>query len=131
MKYEISTYQKIFVNMAKNYVLVYPEHSFQFYFDDFTIYVADSLLIYTNLNNNSKKQDIFIYPNPTKNTLFVNFSDDAYYTIKIYDMHMKEVYFTDTSKEVSIDTKHWAKGMYYMHIFDKKESKIFKKIILF
>ncbi len=33
--YKFSNYEKIFINMAKNYVLVYPKHSFQFHFDDF------------------------------------------------------------------------------------------------
>lgn len=37
MSYKLSGYEQLFINMTKNYVSVYPEHSFQYYFDEHKI----------------------------------------------------------------------------------------------
>lgn len=48
MSYKFSSYEKVFINMTKNYASVYPDHSFQYYFDDYKLpLIGDSKNVVT------------------------------------------------------------------------------------
>ena len=94
-----------------------------------TLWLAEKSVGVENVNNESL---VHIYPNPTNGNLNIEFSSAkiTYTNIILYDItgHVLET-INVNEKQVSIDTKNYSKGLYFIEL-SNENNKITKKIII-
>ena len=75
-------------------------------------------------------KDFALYPNPTKNKLYVKFSDasmQAYY-IRVFDAVGRTILMLPNPQtQNGIDIKNFTKGNYYLQLTDKASKKVITK----
>ncbi|MFZ4797428.1 MAG: T9SS type A sorting domain-containing protein [Bacteroidia bacterium] len=78
---------------------------------------------YALANSNIQNESFSIYPNPAKNSLFINLKNrfNTHSTISIIDILGKEIYqFTPTNAEMEIDISKLLNGVYFVKLSDEK-----------
>ena len=83
----------------------------------------------TGIENFTENPVVDVYPNPVKQTLFIN-TNNQNYTMKIVDAQgrmMAEQMLTPESNQISLE--QFTSGIYYIHLSNNKNS-ITKKIVV-
>lgn len=107
-----------------------------------TMYITDfgtknlriiSGIVLSNDDFISKKSEVKIYPNPSKNQLNVQFNTSENYTIRVFDSLGKEMFLLKSNsfqeKVIeTIDVSSWSKGIYFVEVNAGKNSET-KKFI--
>jgi len=94
-----------FARMEVDYVRVYESLSHPYYIGDLSE------------NNNEATDGIFLYPNPSKGTLRINFPGGKIAKGTVSDAFGKEVFlFQANSDSTEIDVSALAKGLYYISL---------------
>ena len=82
----------------------------------------------TNINElNNNFHDIRVYPNPTKDVLYIKTIIDKNLIVSIKDILGKEVVKIKDQKEINVSTL--AKGIYFVDIYQNNQKIATKKII--
>ena len=82
--------------------------------------------------NNSKKSNISVFPNPSNEDVNINFyvEPDKASNLMIYDLNGKLIHkVTELSKNNTINTSQWSKGIYTIQVNSNNQS-INKKLII-
>jgi aminopeptidase YwaD len=86
----------------------------------------------TETSNFEMINDILIYPNPSTDNFIVDFENEAKKVeLSISDITGKIIYSIQCSqtRNMEVDTKEFANGIYFLHLKTEKEN-ITKKIII-
>ena len=78
-------------------------------------------------NPESKNDEITVYPNPVKNTIY--YQTELAYTIELFDVYGKIVRSFHSSKQGTIDVSQLEVGLYFLR-FSNENSVNTKKIII-
>lgn len=99
-----------------------------FAFDDFKIFAGQT----NNLGLNSNKLPfINIYPNPTQDFVTIQSENGGMNEIKIQNQLGQTVYtYSNQTSALTIETKNWAKGVYFIQVTNEQQHQITKKIII-
>lgn len=96
---------------------------------------SDSLYIgNTGIEETMLGDNIYVYPNPFKNTLHINLKESiqnqGQLRLTITDILGKTVYVKDNlSDKHSINATNWAQGVYFLYISDESgQMKLFKMV---
>ena len=68
--------------------------------------------------------DALIFPNPSKEHLFIELSHHGDFTLELINIDGKKIYSTEFYDRCEIDVSSLSKGIYVAHIFDKQKSII-------
>ncbi|EDP70233.1 50S ribosomal protein L31 type B [Flavobacteriales bacterium ALC-1] len=74
-------------------------------------------------------KQVKIYPNPTKNLININLTQNIETTVEIYDVLGKKVLFRKINKSTSLNTSSFKSGLYLMK-FIQKDNISTKKLII-
>ncbi len=77
-------------------------------------------LTLTGIHENENQVGIEIYPNPTKDKLFISTSKIGTYTVSVYDITGKIVKSQNVSQNETIDLNSIENGLYFVKISDSK-----------
>ncbi|MBN2776891.1 MAG: T9SS type A sorting domain-containing protein [Bacteroidales bacterium] len=81
----------------------------------------------TNISNqNAVKTKFEIYPNPTKDVIFINTEEDKF-NIRIYKISGQTVFLSENTK--TIDTSDFSPGLYFVFLKSEKQLTVKKLII--
>jgi len=84
---------------------------------------------FTTLNvKENKFQTLNFYPNPAKETIFVNAPQSTSVKIKIMDVLGKTIYQSITTHSKSVNLSFLVKGIYLLSLQTDKQSKSFKLV---
>lgn len=76
----------------------------------------------TGLKTNYSEQEVLVYPNPANDYIIVkNRILNSQETLVIIDIYGKIIFETNFTNETRIDTKQWAKGIYFYSIKGKTQ----------
>lgn len=86
----------------------------------------------TALNNTVMEHNLNIYPNPASDLLSIDYSEKGTsLEIAFYNTVGQKVYQSQMQGHAAIDTKSWARGIYFLHLYDAKQNaKVVKTISL-
>lgn len=76
--------------------------------------------------------EIFIYPNPTSNSITLSVNDFLFeniHSIKLYNTNAVVIKNITPKKKIQLDLSSYASGVYLLHIQTKEGKSITKKII--
>ncbi|MGB1248101.1 MAG: M1 family aminopeptidase [Chitinophagales bacterium] len=88
-----------------------------------TIVVVPPPVSVVELENN-----VSIYPNPTKDVLHIEWEEDIFLTINVYDATGRKMDVAYSHEDITIYTDTWIDGIYFVEIFDGK-NRVTKKIV--
>jgi hypothetical protein len=72
----------------------------------------------------------FLYPNPTTGNLFFNNPDEAFATIKIYDVSGRVIYSKQiTAGNNEIDLSECGNGVFFVEVVMRSGERVFDKVL--
>lgn len=72
----------------------------------------------------------FLYPNPTTGNLFFNNADEAFATIKIYDVSGRVIYSKQiTAGNNEIDLSECGNGVFFVEVVMRSGERVFDKVL--
>lgn len=85
--------------------------------------------ITSNTSTLSKDLNISIYPNPASAFTNINL-ENGNYSVKVFDLSGKEMFFKNVSGTIKIDTQNFKSGLYYVQITDLSKKVLISKKLL-
>ena len=104
-----------------------------YFIDDFKMVLSEnSDLGYEDISN---ELDVILYPNPTRDEIYLKFNDASYGNIqvKVYNLHGQVLEFIElndkSSDDLRLSLSHYDQGVYFVSIQKDSYFKTLKFII--
>ena len=109
------------------------ERAFDYFIDNFKIILSEnSDLGYDDI---SKELDVILYPNPTRDEIYLKFNDSSFGNIqvKVFNLHGQVLEFIElndkSSDDLRLSLSHYDQGVYFVSIQKDSYFKTLKFII--
>jgi hypothetical protein len=76
------------------------------------------------------ENELRLFPNPVKNTLNIQLSENSNYALEVTDLNGKRVYSSNLSgQNFELNTAEWAQGLYLLRLIDENGKTYTQKVV--
>jgi hypothetical protein len=74
--------------------------------------------------------ELKLFPNPVKNALNIQLSENSNYALEVTDLNGKKVYSSNLSgQNFELNTAEWAQGLYLLRLIDENGKTYTQKVV--